>query len=223
MIDPDEKKDRSGMDAATGQEEQLPEGVAVLMSAKDMKEVKDAMKVIAGLTKGFSMVFLDQEGLLKDLTDKAGREQEHQFMLAWQSSMSNLVAEYRQLVEEDRKQRQQPIEVVLCDKDRNRLDEGIGFFKKMFFYILGWMIVPTIVLCIGISMIGSASSKSNDLEDWYRQEAETAAFGHFVKKNSPVTYDVWKSGLWPKAVEKQDSIKRLHQYRKWSKKIKYSE
>lgn len=223
MLDPEENKGQIGMNAAAGQQEQTPEGVAVLMSAKDMNEVRDAVKIIAGLNKGFSRAFLDQEGMLKDIADKAGREKDREYNLLIQAETLKLVKDFRQGVTDFANRAAQPCEAVLAEEDRKEVKETNGFFHKSFYYFLGWMALASVVLTIGICLINSAMNKSSDLEDWYRQEAETAAFGHFVKKNSPVTYDVWKSGLWPRAVDKQDSIKRLHQYRKWSKKMKYSE
>jgi hypothetical protein len=206
MVEPTENKniERNEVNGA---------GIPAPTSLEAENAMKDFLHLISGLIEAFSNAFLDKEGQVKDLTDKEGREQDRQFMLGVQDKVEKLLANFGQAVKDFARRAAMPCEAELAEKDMKEIARMNNFFEKSFYYFVGWMLAASLVCCIGIAMISSASNKKSDLERWYRQQAEAITFGNYAIQNLPKSYKIWKEDFRQLTKQQQDSVMQQYQYR----------
>lgn len=184
---------------------------AGIMSQEDMKEIRAAVQLIGGYTEGFASAFLNNDGYLVDVSDKAGRARDRRFVLGVQSNIKDAIAEMN-------KRTEKLCRAHFAEEDKAQLEKLNGHFRYAFRWLFGACLVASLFFITGIVMMVKAHSYKNDVEQWYATSYNAINFGEFIREHDPSLYELWYSGDWEKMVKdkaKEDSIRKRHDYKNW--------
>lgn len=171
-----------------------------------MKDIHTWMQIITEVSKNFSRNFTDENGIMKDVLGTKERERERKFVLEVQRQIHADVASIKEHQQAEFKS-EDKAEIVKVNKN----------FKNVVWYVVGGIFVGALFSIGGILAAVNALQESDEMKAWYNNEYVYAAYGHFVREHDRDRWDYWYSGSWPRKVEKQDSIRKAHQFKKWNK------
>lgn len=176
------------------------------MPDKYMKDIHTWVQIITEVSKNFSRNFTDENGIMKDVLGTKERERERKFVLEVQRQIHADVASIKEHQQAEFKP-EDKAEIVKVNK----------YFKNVMWYVVGGIFVGALFSIGGVVATVNALQQSDEIKAWYNNEYVYAAYGHFVRKHDRDRWDYWYSGTWPRKVEKQDSIRKAHQFKKWNK------
>lgn len=151
---------------------------------------------MADAYKGFTKMFCDEDGFLIDLTDKAGRDRDRQFMLSLQSRLDASV----QRIEQDM---QRHYTAELQPKDAQRFETLNKNFEISRYWVFGSCFLGAAFLILGLFLCIHASNEKNEMEEKYKELSTMAAFGNYINECAPRTFRAWQNAT----TEKRGSVK----------------
>lgn len=175
-----------------------------MVTDAEMETITNSVQFMADVYKGFTKMFCDDDGILIDLTDKAGRERDRQFMLSLQSRLDASI----QRMEQDM---QRHYTAEFLPKDRKMFETVNANFQNARSWVLGTCFIGAVIFIAGIFLCFNSFSRESEMEKQLEQlrneQTEIAAFGSYVKEKAPNVYKGWKAIL----TAEKDSVKTASQ------------
>lgn len=156
-----------------------------VVTAKELETISGSVKFLAGVCKGFTKMFCDDDGMLIDLTDKAGQKQMRELML-------NVCARTEKAQAEIESSLRQHYTAEFQPEDKKLLQSLSKNFRDTRYWVFGSCLVGALFLTIGLVLSIKSSFQIKQMEEQQRQQAEMVSFGSYVKDHAPKVYTEWQ-------------------------------
>lgn len=177
-------------------------GDASNVATDSEKVIRECAQFMADTMKGFTKMLTDQDGMLIDLTDKAGRKYDRDFMLRVQSRIDQTLERIRENLEEHCK-------AEFLSEDRKTMVQLNTNFANARSWVLGTCFLGAFLCVVGLVMCFNSFSRVSEMEKQLelrsKEQTEIAAFGSYAKEIAPNAYKGWKARL---ATEKDSANTR---------------
>lgn len=167
-----------------------------VVTDKEIETITKSTQLMADVFKAFTKMLCDDDGFLIDISDKKGRERDHQFMLSLQSRMDASM----QRIEQDM---QRHYTAELQPKDAQRFETLNRNFNITRYWMFGSCFLGAAFLILGLFLCAHASSEKDEMEEKYNELSSMADFGSYVSKRAPITFQAWQNAT----PERRDSVK----------------
>lgn len=183
---------------------------------KDVKESIAEIRDIATMTCG---ILTQPDGKLVDFSDKAGRRQLKDALLAFKTQMQNSIndsnLENKKYAEVIEKAIPKKIDAELVEEDRNRIDWLRRFWNRCILALLLIVLFACGTFYFNGKKVGEVNALSDELEQWYVTNQNAINFGNYMKEYNLKTYEYWHSGRWKRDKALRDSVNQANKMRGW--------
>lgn len=163
-------------------------GDASNVATDSEKVIRVCAQFMADTMKGFTKMFTDQDGMLIDLTDKAGRRYDRDFMLRVQSRIDQALERIRENLEEHCK-------AEFLPEDRKTMVQLNTNFANARSWVLGTCFLGAFLCVLGLFMLFNTIDTRNDMGNRCDELSSMAAFGSYCRQIAPDTYIEWQDAV----------------------------
>lgn len=160
-------------------------GDAPHVETDNEKAIRESAQFMADTMKGFTKMFCDDNGMLIDLTDKAGREYDRNFMLHVQARIDKALDRLGDNLTEHCK-------AEFLPEDKQTMESLNRNFSTTRYWVFGSCFIGALFTILGITLCIHSCGEQNVMEQQLKEQTEIANFGNFIKNRYPETYKDWK-------------------------------
>lgn len=171
-------------------------GDAPHVETDNEKAIRESAQFMADTMKGFTKMLCDDNGMLIDLTDKAGREYDRNFMLHVQARIDKALDRLGDNLTEHCK-------AEFLPEDKQTMESLNRNFATTRYWVFGSCFIGAAFLILGLALCIHSVTEKNGMRKKCSEQATMAAFGSYVSERSPLMFQAWQNGT----IAKSGSIK----------------
>lgn len=184
-----------------------------VITDSEMKTFMNCADVVSGSVKGFTKAFMDDEGMLIDLTDKAGRKRTEDILLGVEARIDQKLAKDEAVAEEMKQTAEKPVIAELKPEDRDVIVKNNKHHENDRYWTFGSCFIGALMFIAGMLFISEAQSRIGKMNEWYNKQSDMIGFGYYISDGLPRTFRNWEH----ETQEFRDSVMQVHSLESWEK------